>query len=164
MQSRYESTLEFAQQKDREDKLQGFRSRFFIPPFSAPEANPSNTGPSAPPSSPGAPSSNTSPSAPPPAPAREAIYFCGNSLGLQPRQVAAYIQQELKDWQELAIGGYLHAQNPWLTYPLPLRQPLARMLGCLEEEVTVMNALTVNLHLLLLSFYRPQPAGQPAPR
>ncbi len=132
MQSTYESTLEFAQQKDREDKLHSFRSRFFIPPFSVP----------------------------PPTPAREAIYFCGNSLGLQPRQAAEYIQQELKDWQELAIGGYLHAQNPWLTYPLPLRKPLAHMLGCLEEEVTVMNALTVNLHLLLLSFYRPHPSGR----
>ena len=151
MQSTYESTLEFAQQKDREDKLHSFRSRFFIPPFPVP---PSEPGPPVPEATPPAPTL--------PSPTREAIYFCGNSLGLQPRQAAEYIQQELKDWQELAIGGYLHAQNPWLTYPLPLRKPLARMLGCLEEEVTVMNALTVNLHLLLLTFYRPQPSGAPA--
>ena len=88
----------------------------------------------------------------------DSIYFCGNSLGLQPRQAADFIRQELEDWQQLAIGGYLHARNPWLTYAQPLRQPLARMLGCLESEVTVMNALTVNLHLLLLTFYRPQSA------
>jgi kynureninase len=146
MQS-YESTPEFARQKDREDKLQGFRSRFFFPPSPAPahDALPS-------------PAHTSHPS-----PAREAIYFCGNSLGLQPRQAAEFIQQELKDWQELAIGGYLHARNPWMTYAQPLRQPLARMLGCLEEEVTVMNALTVNLHLLLLTFYRPRSSGQVSP-
>jgi kynureninase len=135
----FQSTLEFAQQKDREDKLQSFRSRFFFPPFPSP-----------------------SPDAPP-SPSREAIYFCGNSLGLQPRQAAEFIQQELKDWQELAIGGYLHARNPWMTYAQPLRQPLARMLGCLEDEVTVMNALTVNLHLLLLTFYRPTSGSALAP-
>jgi kynureninase len=125
MQAPFEPTLLFAQQKDREDELQSFRSRFFIPAS---------------------------------APSRESIYFCGNSLGLQPRHAADFIRQELEDWQQLAIGGYLHAKNPWLTYGQPLRQPLARMLGCLESEVTVMNALTVNLHLLLLSFYRPNAA------
>ena len=130
----FEPTLEFAQQKDREDELHSFRSRFFIPAAPAP--------------------SHSAP-VPSPAASRESIYFCGNSLGLQPRQAADFIRQELEDWQQLAIGGYLHARNPWLTYAQPLRQPLARMLGCLEPEVTVMNALTVNLHLLLLSFYRP---------
>ena len=127
MQLPFEPTLLFAQQKDREDELHSFRSRFFIPASPTPAAS-----------------------------SRESIYFCGNSLGLQPRQAGEYIEQELKDWQNLAIGGYLHARNPWLTYAQPLRQPLARMLGCLESEVTVMNALTVNLHLLLLTFYRPQ--------
>jgi kynureninase len=86
---------------------------------------------------------------------KEAIYFCGNSLGLQPRPAEAAIMQELKDWRELAIGGYLHAKNPWLTYHDHFTAPLSRILGCLEEEVTVMNGLTVNLHLLMLSFYRP---------
>ncbi|HXB93934.1 MAG TPA: kynureninase [Puia sp.] len=122
MQELFEPTLTYAQRKDREDELQGFRSRFFMP--STREG-------------------------------REAIYFCGNSLGLQPRQAEEYIRQELKDWRELAIGGYLQARNPWMTYGQPLRGPLARIVGCLEEEVTVMNALTVNLHLLLLTFYRP---------
>jgi kynureninase len=135
----FEPTLEFAQQKDREDELHSFRSRFFIPP-----------APAAP-----NPNSSVPPHSAPTPPTRDSIYFCGNSLGLQPRQAADFVRQELEDWQQLAIGGYLHARNPWLTYAQPPRQPLARMLGCLESEVTVMNALTVNLHLLLLTFYRP---------
>ena len=129
----FEPTLEFAQRKDREDKLHRFRSRFFIPPI--PTAGPSHNAV--------------------PSPTSDAIYFCGNSLGLQPRDTEAYIRQELEDWRQLAIGGYLHAKNPWMTYQLPFRLPLSKIAGCLPEEVTVMNALTVNLHLLLLTFYRP---------
>ena len=83
------------------------------------------------------------------------IYFCGNSLGLQPKGVEKAIKQELKDWKNLAVGGYLHAKNPWLYYQHYFRKPLSKIMGCKKEEVTVMNALTVNLHLLLLSFYRP---------
>ena len=86
---------------------------------------------------------------------KDAIYFCGNSLGLQPRAAESVIREELKEWQHLAVRGYSHARTPWLTYPNTLRGPLSRLVGCLEEEVTVMNALTVNLNLLLLSFYRP---------
>ena len=86
---------------------------------------------------------------------KEAIYFCGNSLGLQPRSAEASIRQELKDWQDLAVRGYMHAKDPWLTYQHSFRRPLSKIVGCREDEVTVMNALTVNLHLLLLSFYRP---------
>lgn len=86
---------------------------------------------------------------------KEAIYFCGNSLGLQPVGVKAAIDQELLDWSNLAVGGYFHAQTPWLYYQQYFKQPLSRIMGCREEEVTVMNALTVNLHLLLLSFYKP---------
>lgn len=86
---------------------------------------------------------------------QEAIYFCGNSLGPQPKEVEAAMQQELRDWQDLAVGGYLHAKDPWLYYQQGFRGPLAAIAGCLEEEVTVMNALTVNLHLLMLSFYHP---------
>ena len=147
MQPPFEPTLLFAQQKDREDELHSFRSRFFIP--SSPSL---------------APAPNPSAPAPIHAASRESIYFCGNSLGLQPRQAAGFIRQELEDWQQLAIGGYLHAHNPWLTYAQPLRQPLARMLGCMESEVTAMNALTVNLHLLLLTFYRPQSAPSSSQR
>lgn len=86
---------------------------------------------------------------------KEVIYFCGNSLGLQPLNVEAAIQTELTSWKELAIGGYFGGANPWLYYQDYLKCSLAKIVGCKEEEVTVMNALTVNLHLLMLSFYRP---------
>jgi kynureninase len=86
---------------------------------------------------------------------KDTIYFCGNSLGLQPKNVSAAIQQELKDWQNIAIGGYLHAKNPWLYYQHNFCKPLSKIVGCCEHEVTVMNTLTVNLHLMLLSFYHP---------
>jgi len=86
---------------------------------------------------------------------KDAIYFCGNSLGLQPKNVNDAIQQELKDWKELVVGGYLHAKNPWLYYQHHFQKPLSKIVGCREHEVTVMNTLTVNLHLMMLSFYHP---------
>ena len=86
---------------------------------------------------------------------KDVIYFCGNSLGLQPRNVEAAIQTELTSWKEIAIGGYFGGTNPWLYYQDYLKASLARIMGCQEDEVTVMNTLTVNLHLLMLSFYRP---------
>lgn len=89
---------------------------------------------------------------------RDVIYFCGNSLGLQPRNVEQAIQTELTSWREEAVGGYFGGRHPWLYYQEYLKPSLARIVGCLETEVTVMNTLTVNLHLLMLSFYRPTPA------
>ena len=89
---------------------------------------------------------------------RDAIYFCGNSLGLQPKTVEAAILQELQDWRGLAVLGYTKAKNPWLFYQQQFQKTLSALAGCLEDEVTVMNTLTMNLHLMLLSFYRP--AGQ----
>lgn len=86
---------------------------------------------------------------------KKAIYFCGNSLGLQPKQTAKAIKQELKDWKNLAVGGYFGAKNPWLFYHNNFKPALSKIMGCRQNEVTVMNALTVNLHLLLMSFYRP---------
>lgn len=86
---------------------------------------------------------------------RDTIYFCGNSLGLQPRHTADAIETELKSWQELAIGGYFAGTHPWLYYQDYLADSLASIAGCQSREVTVMNTLTVNLHLLMLSFYRP---------
>ncbi len=86
---------------------------------------------------------------------KDAIYFCGNSLGLQSKNVNDAVQQELKDWQELVVGGYLHAKNPWLYYQHNFSRPLSKIVGCQENEVTVMNTLTVNLHLMMLSFYHP---------
>jgi kynureninase len=86
---------------------------------------------------------------------KNAIYFCGNSLGLLPKNTESAFLQELVDWQNLGVGGYLHAQNPWLYYQQLFCKPLAQIIGCREDEVTVMNSLTVNLHLMLLSFYHP---------
>ncbi|MFI5153045.1 MAG: kynureninase [Chitinophagales bacterium] len=84
-----------------------------------------------------------------------AIYFCGNSLGLQPRNVQASILQELNDWRDFGVEGYHEAKNPWLYYQELFQQPLSKIVGCLPHEITVMNSLTVNLHLMLFSFYRP---------
>ena len=86
---------------------------------------------------------------------KDVIYFCGNSLGLQPKNVEAAINIELQTWQELAIEGYFKGKNPWLFYHELLRGSLAKIVGANPEEVTVMNALTVNLHLMMLSFYKP---------
>jgi kynureninase len=86
---------------------------------------------------------------------KNAIYFCGNSLGLLSKKIQSAFQQELTDWKNLGVGGYLSAQNPWLYYQQSFCKPLANIVGCMEEEVTVMNSLTVNLHLMLLSFYHP---------
>lgn len=86
---------------------------------------------------------------------KDVIYFCGNSLGLQPKNVAAAIDTELHTWREMAVGGYFKGPNPWLLYHQYCIPTLAKMMGAKETEITVMNALTVNLHLLMLSFYKP---------
>jgi kynureninase len=86
---------------------------------------------------------------------KDAIYFCGNSLGLQPINVETAIQQELNDWKNLGVGGYIHAKNPWLFYQHNFQKTLSKIVGCKEDELTVMNTLTVNLHLMMLSFYNP---------
>ncbi len=85
----------------------------------------------------------------------DCIYFCGNSLGLQSKTVEAAIQQELNDWKNIGIAGFLKAKNPWMYYQEYFKPALAKIVGCKEDEVTVMNSLTVNLHLLMLTFYRP---------
>jgi len=86
---------------------------------------------------------------------KEHIYLCGNSLGLQPKSVRAYLEQELIDWQNLGVEGHLHAKNPWLYYHHFLEESAARLVGAKPIEVVVMNSLTVNLNLLMISFYRP---------
>ncbi|MGD9562977.1 MAG: kynureninase [Pyrinomonadaceae bacterium] len=85
----------------------------------------------------------------------EAVYLTGNSLGLQPKTARVYIEQELDDWAELAVEGHLHARHPWLPYHEFVTEPLARLVGAKAGEVVAMNSLTVNLHLLMISFYRP---------
>ncbi len=84
------------------------------------------------------------------------IYFCGNSLGLQPRLTREFILQELDDWASLGVDGHLEAKNPWLPYHESLAEPMAGLVGANPSEVVIMNSLTVNLHLMMASFYRPE--------
>jgi kynureninase len=87
----------------------------------------------------------------------DSIYFTGNSLGLQPKTARQYVNQELDDWASLGVEGHFQAKNPWMPYHELFPKQLAPIVGCLPEEVVVMNQLTVNLHLLMVSFYRPTP-------
>jgi kynureninase len=86
---------------------------------------------------------------------KQKIYFLGNSLGLQPKSANDHIQQILKDWASLGVEAFFHAKEPWLNYHDKLIHPLAKIVGALPHEVVVMNQLTVNLHMMLVSFYQP---------
>ena len=86
----------------------------------------------------------------------DAIYFTGNSLGLQPKTARSYIEQELDDWAFLAVEGHFRAKHPWLPYHEFLTEQMARVVGAKPIETVVMNSLTVNLHLMMVSFYRPR--------
>lgn len=86
---------------------------------------------------------------------REVIYFTGNSLGLQPKNVQDYVLNELEDWATFGAEGRYHARNPWHQYHEQFSDSLSKLVGGKPAEVTVMNALSVNLHLLMVSFYRP---------
>lgn len=85
----------------------------------------------------------------------EVIYFAGNSLGLQPRKAKQYIEEELEDWAKMGVEGHWAARHPWLPYHENLTASSARLVGGQPDEVVVMNTLTVNLHLMMVSFYRP---------
>ncbi len=86
---------------------------------------------------------------------RDCIYLCGNSLGLQPRALRQEMLEELQQWQALGVLGHTEGRYPWLPYHENLRAPLAELTGALPSEVVAMNTLTVNLHLMMVSFYRP---------
>ncbi len=86
---------------------------------------------------------------------RPVVYFTGNSLGLQPRKVQEAVLQEIEDWACYGVDGHFRAHTPWVDYHETLIPPLARLVGAMPEEVTAMNSLTVNLHLLMVSFYQP---------
>lgn len=88
---------------------------------------------------------------------KTAIYFTGNSLGLQPRAARAFVQTELSDWASLGVEGHFHAKRPWLYYHHFSKKILARLVGARPDEVVAMNQLTVNLHLMMVSFYQPSP-------
>ena len=85
----------------------------------------------------------------------QCIYLCGHSLGLQPKSAQAYLEQELEEWAELGVEGHFHAKNPWMPYHRLLTEQTATLVGAKPLEVVVMNSLTVNLHLMMASFYRP---------
>ncbi len=85
------------------------------------------------------------------------VYLCGNSLGLQPKGAKAAIEQELKDWAELGVEGHFAGKNPWMYYHHFLTENAAKVVGAKPSEVVVMNNLTANLHLMMVSFYRPTP-------
>ncbi len=83
------------------------------------------------------------------------VYLCGNSLGLQPTSTSAYIQKELDDWAKYGVEGHTDAEHPWLPYHEFLTQNMATLVGAKPGEVVMMNSLTTNLHLLMVSFYKP---------
>ena len=86
---------------------------------------------------------------------QDAIYLCGNSLGLQPVSAEKQLTQKLSEWKDLGVEGWFNGNDPWLSYHHQLTGTLAAIVGAKQEEVTVMNSLTVNLHLLMVSFYKP---------
>ncbi len=86
---------------------------------------------------------------------KKAIYLCGNSLGLQPKNVRAHVLQELNDWKDMGVEGHFHGKNPWFGYHHFLKKQAAAIVGARQSEVVIMNSLTVNLHLMMVSFYRP---------
>ncbi|MDI1318130.1 kynureninase [Flavobacterium sp.] len=86
---------------------------------------------------------------------KEVIYFTGNSLGLQPKRTKKYVDDVMNDWANLAVEGHFYSEKPWWDYHERFANPLSKLVGAKPSEITVMNTLTVNLHLLMVSFYRP---------
>lgn len=116
-----ESTLDFAQQLDKDDELKTFRDKFYIPLING----------------------------------KEVFYFAGNSLGLQPKTAQDYVLNEMENWANYGVEAHFHGRNPWANYHEIFSKKLSPIVGALPEEIVVMNQLTVNLHLLLTTFYRP---------
>ena len=88
---------------------------------------------------------------------KQVIYFTGNSLGLQPKRTKTYVDEVMNDWANLAVEGHFYADKPWWDYQERFAVPLSDIVGAKPTEVGVMNTLTVNLHLLMVSFYNPTP-------
>jgi kynureninase len=89
---------------------------------------------------------------------RDVLYFTGNSLGLQPKVSQSYVDEVMNAWGELAVEGHFNGDRPWWEYHEKLTPTLSKIMGCQQEELTVMNTLSVNLHFLLVSFFRPEGA------
>ena len=88
---------------------------------------------------------------------KQVIYFTGNSLGLQPKRTKSYVDEVMADWANLAVEGHFYSDKPWWDYQERFAVPLSDIVGAKPAEVGVMNTLTVNLHLLMVSFYNPTP-------
>ena len=88
---------------------------------------------------------------------KQVIYFTGNSLGLQPKRTKTYVDEVMNDWANLAVEGHFYSDKPWWDYQERFAVPLSEIVGAKPSEVGVMNTLTVNLHLLMVSFYNPTP-------
>jgi len=86
---------------------------------------------------------------------KDQAYFCGNSLGLQPKSLPAALTEELNNWAENGVEGHFHGKHPWMPYHEFVRDSLASVVGAMSSEVVAMNSLSVNLHLMMVSFYRP---------
>lgn len=87
---------------------------------------------------------------------KDFIYLCGNSLGLQPKAAKEVLDQQLSNWSNLAVEGWFDGEEPWMFYHKELKKLMAPLVGALPSEVCPMNTLTVNLHLLMVSFYQPK--------
>lgn len=124
----------FAREQDAADALARFRYEFAIPTLDG---------------------LHKAASASEQTPALPCVYLTGNSLGAMPKRVPELLRHETDDWARLGVEGHVHGRDPWLTYHERFRAPLGRLVGAMPHEVVAMNSLTVNLHLLLVSFYRP---------
>jgi kynureninase len=129
---RYENTLAAARTMDAQDSLRSFREQFIFPKHT--QHDPSASSEAVP---------------------TEAIYLCGNSLGLQPKTIRQALLNELDQWAEHGVEGHFRGDLPWMHYHKFLTDQTARLVGALPHEVVVMNTLTVNLHLMMATFYRP---------
>lgn len=132
---KFENSEAFARDLDEQDELAVYRSEFFIPTRESLEGK--------------------SPPVVQQPEGEKCIYLAGNSLGLQPRNVQKYISEELEDWARFGVEGHWNSRHPWLPYHEFLTEMSARVVGANPIEVVVMNTLTGNLHLMMVSFYRP---------
>ncbi|MFN0216737.1 MAG: kynureninase [Saprospiraceae bacterium] len=129
----FENTLAAARQLDGQDPLRHFREQFIFPKHTQSDSL--------------TPSETITPN--------DVCYFCGNSLGLQPKTTRQALLNELDQWAEHGVEGHFRGDLPWMHYHKFLAPQTARLVGALPHEVVVMNTLTVNLHLMMVSFYRP---------
>jgi len=133
---KFENSEAFARELDSQDELSVYRNEFFIPTRESLDGK--------------APRAVQQPEG------EKCIYLAGNSLGLQPKNVHKYISEELEDWASFGVEGHWNSRHPWLPYHEFLTEMSARVVGAKPIEVVVMNTLTGNLHLMMVSFYRPE--------